>query len=385
MDTRVQDDKLETGNPLSGPQDAVSFDTSSVRSPTAADIEVALGGLRDGSVSAQEVARLWDARLQVETARLLDERLGQRPPPASLDGAVRAIFARLTEAPSNWHQATIFFLTARSPEDVGLRARAPVFFAAGVLIVFMQCATTIGVLTGTFAPACETSDQCQHDGTFCEMTTKIGSTNRCFYCGSHAPLVEQIDEATGVIYNQQLQSLGGVVRFNGTFALEVCGDPAAAVRKGLVRDGGGGLVDGGISAEGIISWCDSCVHVATGTVDPLTEAAFFAAHIAAMGIFDKAAAVFASFIVGLALVGELKDVELCSMAIERARDDLSAPWRFALIALNGVRRWQFVPQIVLIIFFLVASRGGDALSICFNSVAMRALPSDVLTAPLIFR
>ena len=39
----------------------------------------------------------------------------------------------------------------------------------------------------------------------------------------------------------------------------------------------------------------------------------------------------------LIVVGELKDILLCSMAIAHAGDKLSAAWRHALILLLGIR------------------------------------------------
>ena len=50
-----------------------------------------------------------------------------------------------------------------------------------------------------------------------------------------------------------------------------------------------------------------------------------------------AALIFAALFVALIVVGELKDILLCSMAIAHAGDKLSAAWRHALILLLGIR------------------------------------------------
>ena len=107
-----------------------------------------------------------------------------------------------------------------------------------------------------------------------------------------------------------------------------------------------------------------------GTVVPLTERSLTTGNLSAMGPFDDVALVFASFIVAFTVVGELKDIELCSMAVAHAGDNLSKGWRLALGFLLGMRRWVFLPTLVLNVPFLVLFKGGDALSVCLNTVAI---------------
>jgi len=51
---------------------------------------------------------------------------------------------------------------------------------------------------------------------------------------------------------------------------------------------------------------EACVHPIDGTVDPLTRHSLMAANLAAMGLLDWAALLFATCIAALAVVGELK-------------------------------------------------------------------------------
>jgi hypothetical protein len=51
---------------------------------------------------------------------------------------------------------------------------------------------------------------------------------------------------------------------------------------------------------------EACVHPIDGTVDPLTLAGLGDANLAAMGIVDWAALLFATCIAALTVVGELK-------------------------------------------------------------------------------
>ena len=64
--------------------------------------------------------------------------------------------------------------------------------------------------------------------------------------------------------------------------------------------------------------------------------------------------------IAIIVVGELKDILLCSMAIAHA-SKLSAGWRHALSFLLGIRRWLFLPALVCTVPLLVMVEGGDAL------------------------
>jgi len=52
--------------------------------------------------------------------------------------ASQAVYARLTEAPTNWHQASVFALVSDAPEDAPLKARAPFQFGIGFAMVACQ-------------------------------------------------------------------------------------------------------------------------------------------------------------------------------------------------------------------------------------------------------
>jgi hypothetical protein len=65
-----------------------------------------------------------------------------------------------------------------------------------------------------------------------------------------------------------------------------------------------------------------------------------------------------------------QDIELCAMAIRHAGDRIAPTYRFALSLLGGMRRWTFLPTMVMAAPWLVQYKGGDALSVCFNTVAV---------------
>lgn len=84
---------------------------------------------------------------------------------------------------------------------------------------------------------------------------------------------------------------------------------------------------------------------------------------------------FCAIFVTLTISGEVKDIEVCVLAVQHAaKDQLSKPVRVALLALATLRRWVFIPFLVFTVPNLVAIGGGDALSICFVS---SKLPSTV--------
>lgn len=56
-----------------------------------------------------------------------------------------------------------------------------------------------------------------------------------------------------------------------------------------------------------------------------------------------------------------------------AGDDLGRGWRLAFAALNGARRFIFVPAVVAAVPILVMFVGGDALSVCMNTVGLLLL------------
>eukprot|EP01052_Picozoa_sp_SAG31_P039311 SAG31_NODE_5424_length_2546_cov_2.691050_3_plen_170_part_01 len=102
---------------------------------------------------------------------------------ADFNASVRSIFAHLTEAPSNFHQSTVFALGTAAPEDALMRRRAPMLFVGSALMVFVQCVTTMAVLVGTVSQSCSENENCPNlHPMFCN------AEGRCYYCGQGTPL-----------------------------------------------------------------------------------------------------------------------------------------------------------------------------------------------------
>ena len=74
-----------------------------------------------------------------------------------LDSAVRSVYAHMAEAPTNWHQATVFLLSSDDPAE---RAMAPTMLASGFVMVLFQWAAAVGAIGSTTFLSCQSTDQC---------------------------------------------------------------------------------------------------------------------------------------------------------------------------------------------------------------------------------
>ena len=209
---------------------------------------------------------------------------------------------------------------------------------------------------------------CVRKGSFCSLNDDLGSDPRCWFCGSVVPLPLQIDAEGNSLNGARDPSFAG---YNTTALLELCFNPVSTT--------GNSLIDRKISFEAmsVESWCDSCFHeyateqgVVAGRVDPMTSVLHAAGNVDAMGTLDWVALMFAFTTVAFVITGELQDIELCEIAVARARGGAKGGVRFALKFLNAARRWVFLPCMSTCIPFLVWVLGGDALSVCFNTVAI---------------
>ena len=304
--------------------------------------------------TAEDIEKLMDARVEMLESRVaeLEAQLTQAAPSVE---TVKAVVAHLTEAPTNWHQSSVYFATLPpSHEDAG---SSSCVMLGGVMMVLGQCMALIAVYVGTFIPSCKTSDQCAR-GTFCWLVR----TDRCEPCGQGHPLPVQTDPATGGTLNDP--DMANFAGWNTTAVAEICSNPIDVIE---INNAG---VEDLYPRAAVASWCEACVHPIDMTVDPMTHPGIVAANVEAMAPYDWVALLFATFVVALAVVGELKDIELVMLAAQHAGEKLSPRWRLALAVLSGVRRWVFLPTLVMTVPMMVAMKSGDALSVCFNTVAL---------------
>ncbi len=109
-----------------------------------------------------------------------------------------------------------------------------------------------------------------------------------------------------------------------------------------------------------------------------------------LSLSDVYVTLFSSFIIGLAICRELRDIQLCDFALERWEDEearrkqncktepnneskaVSPPTRVLrlLKLFSFVRQFMLIPIIIVVIPMLIIFRGRDALSICLNAIAV---------------
>ena len=133
------------------------------------------------------------------------------------------------------------------------------------------------------------------------------------------------------------------------------------------------------------NWCDQCVELfAIITDDPVTNEVdttlpllLIEDNVRAMGTFDWHALLVASVLIGATITSELRDVKLCLLALQKA-EGVGKAWSTALSALAAVRRFLFLPILTLAVPILICLKGGDALSVALNSVALLFLTEGAL-------
>jgi hypothetical protein len=111
-------------------------------------------------------------------------------------------------------------------------------------MVLLQCMVVVGVWIGTFRPACSSSDQCHHAGTFCP----VGKRDRCGFCGNEINgeinlLPPQVDPvATGGTLNDPFAA--DFAGFNLAAVAELCVDLSLYTSDWR-------------SIASVVSWCKS--------------------------------------------------------------------------------------------------------------------------------
>ena len=252
------------------------------------------------------------------------------------------------------HQMTVFYAATSEPEDKPMKARAASMYFFGLLMVLCQTWTAITLWTATPHPRCQYNEQCM-EGTFCDATDSA-----CKFCSQSVPLAPQIDTTGTLLHVAKTSDEDALPKFNVTLLAEVCANPTdqpACDDKKLTLDE---CPESRkiIRAATVAFWCEACVHTVDLSVRPITLHSLYRANVSAMQLLDWLVLAFASFVASLSVLGELKDIQLCEISIEQAGDKLTTRWRLGLKVLCGLRRWSFLPCLMLMIPRLVMLQGG---------------------------
>jgi hypothetical protein len=121
-------------------------------------------------------------------------------------------------------------------------------------------------------------------------------------------------------------------------------------------------------------WCAKCFQVThegkAGVNDPINGITRATAYVDAMAFWDWTAMFFSIVIVAFAVCKELQDIELCTLAMNTTGGEVARLARYGLKMLTFLRRWVFLSVLTNCIPVLVWTQGADALSVCFNTVAI---------------
>jgi hypothetical protein len=185
-------------------------------------------------------------------------------------------------------------------------------------------------------------------------------------CGSLCPEGSEIQ--VGDVNDRSCDQLCTDLSEGGVMSAFSGGPPREELKLGFNNMGGWDLA---YSTTRIREWCNYCVHAITGDVDPSSQPGTLEANVDSMSLADWLSLAFAALVVSFQVVGELKDMQLCSILLSRTRPGaLGKGWMFGLRALYFLRRWVFLTVLTVSVPLLVVFRGGDALNICFNTVAI---------------
>jgi hypothetical protein len=252
-------------------------------------------------------------------------------------------------------------------QDAEKRHKAPLLFIPSIVMVLVQCMTVCGAVVGVYLPSCMTNDMCDVRGSFCCMECER-TYNRCNYCGLDCPIpMETMADGTTLNYGLDENFIG----FNLTTVNQLCTAPFKAMGPTPQQAD----QPSAFPAQAVQAWCEACVRV-TGQVDPATPNSVIMMNSLSMNAFDWATYGIASCVVALTIVGELKDIILVQRAASAARETeaLGKGWYYAFVVLNCLRRWNFCVILNMIVIMLTAMKGGDAISVCLNTVAVSPVP-----------
>lgn len=330
----------------------------------------------------------------------------------------RGMIAWFTETAPNWHQAVVYYMTSPHEEDEEMRRTAPLLFVAGFVMLFVQTATAVSIDMGSNSVSCASGTNsgcpsydpiCNSDALRCQSCSPgndpewLGNitlrgkhvdvtrwrcdpraldgsnstlkqcinrdhpdvTRNCPYCVQPTtcalPPGTVLPEYNEYIDKNELGAFGcpsDCFRFEGS-CVRGC-EPVTAWQHGL---------------QDRINVCAGCWDAATNTFDipDSTQSSRERNYILAMGTFDWCALWLASALVALTVVAELKDTLLCKFSLQHAVEagqDPGKAWRFAFAAHRWVRKWLFIPALVQCVPRLIGNKGGDALNVSLNTVAV---------------
>ena len=118
--------------------------------------------------------------------------------------------------------------------------------------------------------------------------------------------------------------------------------------------------------------CQDCYNSASGTFRNITYEAWTEANIEGMQFKDWMTVVLTSGVIALVIAREIHEVILCELTRLRLSQKVSSSMLWVCLEhLNAyLRRFLLLPMVLMSAVCLVVARGGDALNVCFNALAL---------------
>ena len=237
--------------------------------------------------------------------------------------------------------------------------------ACASLLVALQCSLMHQVLFAVRHRSCSSSRGCSR-GTSCSGHRRlIDEGNRCEACN---PLVSRGERLRiQAICFQIFDSSELIEEYNSNNLTEwprVSFDRKPRALRASLTQG-----DVEFSPSTFVEFCSGCID-SDGTYKPLTS--ILRDNVRAMQGGDFLTLLVCTIAVGLTIVGELREIKICTIAQRRCfaktrHHSLGHAW-FALI--NSFRAYLLVPQVIAAVPRLVLYEGGNTVSLIFNTVSI---------------
>lgn len=85
---------------------------------------------------------------------------------------------------------------------------------------------------------------------------------------------------------------------------------------------------------------------------------------------DMAALLLIAHVIGLVAAIELRDIKLVQLAVARRASSTSGWITLSLFVISATRQFALLPALSAVVPWMLLFRGSDAMSICFNAVAV---------------
>lgn len=120
--------------------------------------------------------------------------------------------------------------------------------------------------------------------------------------------------------------------------------------------------------------CQACYDENTRTFSTADSQDVVNSNMDAMRWFDWVTVFLTTFVIGLSVAAEIRDIRLCWISIGTAQGEggsiMGRRWVSALRLLQLLRQYAFLQYVLLSVPAMVAWRGSDSLSVCFNTLAI---------------